>query len=94
MKIFDTREMCAGLARVQMGMALYKAEKGGYPEKLEELVPKYMGAVPVDGFSGEALIYRKTEKGYVVYSVGVNRKDDGGVTEKGMDKGDLVVEGR
>ena len=34
--------------------------------------------MPDDLFSGRALVYRPTEKGYLLYSVGANGKDEGG----------------
>ena len=34
--------------------------------------------MPLDFFSGKPLIYRASKKGYLLYSVGVNGKDDGG----------------
>jgi hypothetical protein len=59
-------------------MAAYRADTGRYPEKLADLAPKYLTAVPDDMFSGKALIYKPTEKGYLFYSVGPNGKDDDG----------------
>jgi hypothetical protein len=49
-----------------------------YPEQLEELVPKYLAKMPVDQFTGGSPIYRQTEAGYLLYSVGPNTKDEGG----------------
>jgi len=54
--------------------------EGKLPETLSALVPEYLPAVPIDPFTGEALRYRKRDKGFVVYSVGADRQDDGGVT--------------
>ena len=36
------------------------------------------GSSPGDVFSGKALVYRPADKGYLVYSVGANGKDEGG----------------
>lgn len=66
---------------VQAGLAIerYRLAEGGMPLALSDLVPTYLDAVPLDPFSGEALKYRLREKaGYVVYSVGEDRTDDGG----------------
>jgi hypothetical protein len=41
-------------------------------------VPTYLAAVPTDPFDGQPLRYKKLAKGYIVYSVGENGKDDGG----------------
>jgi hypothetical protein len=35
--------------------------------------------IPGDVFSGKPLIYRPNENGYLLYSVGINGKDEGGV---------------
>ncbi len=34
--------------------------------------------MPQDLFSGGPLIYRPSDKGYLLYSIGVNGRDDGG----------------
>jgi hypothetical protein len=48
------------------------------PADLRELVPTFLDAVPVDPFDGQPLRYRQTERGYVLYSVDRDRRDDGG----------------
>ena len=59
-------------------MAAYRADTGRYPARLAELAPKYLAAVPDDLFAGKPLVYRPSEAGYLLYSVGINGKDDGG----------------
>jgi hypothetical protein len=59
-------------------LAVYRLDQGRYPAKLDALAPKYLAQVPDDLFSGKALIYRPTENGYLLYSVGVNGIDEGG----------------
>ena len=41
-------------------------------------MPKYLDKIPLDMFSGKPLLYRPTEKGYLLYSVGVNGRDEEG----------------
>jgi hypothetical protein len=48
------------------------------PANLEELVPAYLSDVPMDPASGRHLLYRQQTDAYVVYSVGIDGKDDGG----------------
>ena len=55
-----------------------RANAGVAPARLSSLVPQYLNAVPVDPYSGQELRYRSEPDRVVVYSVGVNRKDDGG----------------
>ena len=63
---------------VAFALARYKADRGGYPGELGGLVPKYLDRVPGDLFSGKPLVYRPGGGGYVLYSVGMNGRDDGG----------------
>jgi hypothetical protein len=72
-------------------LARYQREHGHYPRNLAALAPKYVAEVPLDLFSGKALIYRTTEKGYLLYSVGVNGKDDGGREEGDDSQGDDIT---
>lgn len=58
-------------------LAAYRAEHGEYPESLDALTPDLLDAVPIDPFDDQPLRYRKTENGYVLYSVGANMTDDG-----------------
>lgn len=37
-----------------------------YPENPQDLVPKYLDAMPKDPVSGETLVYKKTEDGYLI----------------------------
>jgi len=69
-------------------LAIYLRDHGRYPAKLEELAPKYLSAIPADLFSGKALIYRPSETGYLLYSVGVNGLDDAGHTFEDDPRGD------
>jgi RNA polymerase sigma factor (sigma-70 family) len=64
--------------RLAFALATYRGEHQRYPVKLDELTPEYLAEVPSDLFSGKALIYRASENGYLLYSVGVNGRDDGG----------------
>jgi hypothetical protein len=59
-------------------LARYQREHGYYPKDLAALAPKYLERIPQDLFSGQALIYRPNENGYLLYSVGVNGKDEDG----------------
>jgi hypothetical protein len=76
---------------VALALAIYQREQGRYPERLEELTPRYLPTLPNDLFSGQALMYRRTDKGYVLYSVGVNGQDDQGRSDEDDPKGDDLV---
>jgi hypothetical protein len=70
----------------------YRRDNGSYPKELAALAPAYVDKVPADLFSGNPLLYKPNDKGYLLYSVGVNGKDDGGRTyDDGEGADDLVV---
>ena len=75
----------AFLSMAMTGLAIerFRNEHHQFPETLEELVPTHFPEVPVDPFSREsdALQYKRTEQGYVLYSIGRDQKDDGGLEE-------------
>ena len=68
--------------QLAIALALYHREKGQYPEKLNELSPRFLPTIPLDLFSGKDVIYARTAMGYRLYSVGPNGKDDGGVRDE------------
>lgn len=77
----ETRLRCqANLRCALAGLAAerYRQETGRWPEQLAELVPKYLKQVPADPYDGQPLRLRRLEDGLVIYSVGPDRKDDGG----------------
>jgi hypothetical protein len=76
----DRTEQTQNNLHVAFALAAYKAENGQYPKNLAALAPKYLAAIPNDLFSGKALIYRRDANGYLLYSVGLNGKDDGGAS--------------
>ncbi len=57
----------------------YALEHGEPPESLAALVPSYLDSVPVDPFADGPLKYRRTGSGYLLYSVGIDGTDHGGV---------------
>jgi len=76
---------------IGLALARYKAEQGKYPEKLEQLVPSILKALPADAFASTPFVYKKRGNGYLLYSLGANQTDEGG---KGYDQDgdDLVIE--
>jgi len=74
--------------QVAFALSAYHADTGNYPETLLDLTRRYLPEVPLDHFSGKELHYRRTEEGYLFYSVAVNRKDDQGQTSQDEPAGD------
>jgi hypothetical protein len=80
---FNYSGLQAQLRLLQGAMALraYQIRLGKYPDTLAALTT--IGwEIPRDPFSEKPLIYRQQGEGYILYSVGKNRKDDGGAPIK------------
>jgi hypothetical protein len=72
---------CAALA---CALERYRLARGQFPESLGALVPEFIGQLPHDVINGQPLHYRRTPDGqYVLYSVGWDATDDGGVIGRG-----------
>jgi hypothetical protein len=66
-------------AIVALAAERYRRRHHGWPETLDQLAKDgLLKAVPRDPFDGQPLRWRRLEQGPVVYSVGPDRKDDGG----------------
>jgi hypothetical protein len=63
---------------VAFALTAYQRDHGHYPKTLAELAPQYLARVPTDLFTGQELVYQPSEKGYLLYSFGVNGRDDQG----------------
>lgn len=86
--------MARDRARLNQGAAAlaverYRLARGTAPERLEALVPEYLAAPPVDPFDLQPLRYQQDDKGYLIYSVSVNGKDEAGKAGEFADQGDL-----
>jgi len=87
-----------GIRGTQLLLALlaYKSKFGVYPATLPQLVAKLnWGLNTEDLFSGKQMIYRTTRSGFMLYSVGMNLKDDGGIDwrssgRRDREHGDIV----
>ena len=70
---------------------IYKLRAGSFPQSLGQLEEELGVNIGTDPFSGNPFIYRKTETGYILYSVGSNGIDDGGRTEDDDPDADDIV---
>ncbi|MCX5662757.1 MAG: hypothetical protein NTW19_24005 [Planctomycetota bacterium] len=57
----------------------FQLAHGSLPDRLDLLVPEFLPAAPADLFDGQPLRYKRTPRGALVYSVGPDLKDNGGV---------------
>ena len=74
------RKGFAGASEKRTGF-FFNQKNGAYPDTLNKLAPEFLDVIPVDPFTGQALVYRKNETGFVLYSVGPDMKDDNGTPE-------------
>jgi RNA polymerase sigma factor (sigma-70 family) len=84
----DWHEQSQHNLHLAFALAAYRGEHKRYPDKLDVLAPTYLAEVPSDLFSGKALIYRPSENGYLLYSVGVNGLDEDGQGADDTPRGD------
>jgi hypothetical protein len=66
------------LARTALAVERFRAARGTLPAQLTELVPDFLPGLPADPFTGEPLQFKRTDPGYLLYSVGADRTDEGG----------------
>ena len=90
-----TVEEARAIARLRatiaaLGVERFRLANGRLPDKLSDLVPKYLDAVPLDPFDGKPLRYKKLKKGFRVYSIGKDKKDDGGVEKDFPPSGNIT----
>lgn len=96
MRLEERRNAWRSLLMLAVALEKYRLARGRYPKTLEELAPDRIPLIPGDPFTaGKPLHYRleaapnlpepdpeTAGKGYILYSVSLDRKDDGGYTQK------------
>lgn len=75
------------LARTALAIERHRLATGKLPEQLPDLVPAYLAEVPIDPFDGQPIRYRRTEPGYVVYSIMEDGQDNGGKEKEEVGRG-------
>lgn len=65
-------------AIVALASERYRREKQTWPEKIDQLCPQFLTAVPLDPYDGKPLRSRRVKDGVVIYSVGQDATDNGG----------------
>jgi hypothetical protein len=74
----------SGAAQIGIANRIYRQKHGEFVNSLNQLTMDILPSLPLDPFTGKDYIYRKTDTGFIVYSVGDNLKDDGGVSGEEM----------
>jgi len=82
----DAMDACAQAA---VAATRFRLDHGTLPSDLDDLVPAYLDAVPLDPFDGHPLRLSTKNNQWIVYSVGPYLIDDGGV-EMVQGKGDII----
>ncbi len=80
------------IARIALALSSYERQHGEYPDSLARLRPSDTELLK-DPFSGKDFIYRREGKGFLLYSIGKNMKNDGGrepPINSDSDLGDIV----
>jgi hypothetical protein len=70
----------ARMARIALALYLCRSDNGSYPPTLDALSPDYLPSPQLDPFDGKPLRYKPSESGFLIYSVGEDQGDDGGVS--------------
>jgi hypothetical protein len=67
-------------AQTALAIERFRREHGQtLPVSLEELVPVYCKSAPTDPYDGHPLRFKTLDSGYVIYSIGNDGRDDGGL---------------
>lgn len=73
--------------RLMLAIEAYAARHGAPPEALSELTPEVLPELPGDPFNAAGFVYRRVDpaqdplgRDYLLYSTGLDGKDDGGKT--------------
>jgi hypothetical protein len=89
-KKFAYAQSATDLARTAIALERYHIVNGAYPDSLDAIASQFPEGIPHDIINGQPLHYRRTDDPpsessgaaggqFVLYSVGWNEKDDGGV---------------
>jgi len=95
-EIFNVRpmDMYEPMMRALLAAAMFKAKRGDWPDRLEQVVPEFLPAIGKDLYSEGAeapLSYIVSTRGPRVYSVGRNGKDEFGQQVSGGKQDDPHV---
>lgn len=67
------------LVQCDLAIRLYEHDHGAWPDSLDRLAPDYLKAVPLDPYTNRPPIYRVQPHGFLLYSTGSDKTDNGGI---------------
>jgi hypothetical protein len=85
-------EALFGLAQLGLTIERHAHEMGSVPASLDEIAARLPAGPPTDPFTEQPYIYRTSDDGFILYSVGSNGIDNGG--QHSHEDGDIVWRGR
>jgi hypothetical protein len=78
-------------ALIACALERYQLVHHDYPESLDALMPQFAQRLPHDLFGGKPLNYRRISRdSFLLYSLGWNETDDGGIRGNSQEQGDWV----
>ncbi len=93
LRLYSESQLWIQIARVALAAERFRISNGKYPRNWNDLVPEWMAEIPEDVWAmpGTKLQYQRDAEGRpIIYSIGENGIDDGGVPHTEREKGDLV----
>ena len=67
---------------VLLAVERYRLAHGRWPDALAELTPAYLEEPLLDPYTGKPISYKRLDDGVLVYSVGPDETDDGGLLDR------------
>jgi len=93
-QIFACSQTRFNQTQIACALERYRLAHGAYPETLDALMPQFIDKIPQDIIGGQPLHYRRTSDGkFLLYSIGWNEKDDGGIMAKDKSGNDDRTQG-
>jgi hypothetical protein len=66
------------VGQVMVAVERFRLVHRRWPESVDKLVPRFLGAVPADPFTARQLVLKKLSDGVTIYSLGSDQTDNGG----------------
>jgi hypothetical protein len=86
-------EQRARLTATACAVERFRKQHGSYPASLNELVPAFIAEVPLDIMDHQPLRYRRnSDDTFILWSVGDNGIDDGGIYRNPKSKSDEILD--
>jgi hypothetical protein len=72
-------EALVDTARIGLAARLFHLREKRLPSGVADLVPSLLSREPLDPFTGKPFVFRAAGNDLLIYSLGSNEKDDGGL---------------